>query len=208
MPEGFRRHGGEQGFGGGRRAGRPPRNDSGPKTQTVHLPEPGAEGEETTLRLKAAQVRTGISDGANTVMLSGLAESDEVVTAILSIEGNRYSSASANPFGLSFGRGGGAAGASLAIQPGEFAAIMDASGSGKSTLINITSWTAWMYCACHPKNERKFGTRKLGLSFKDSICWRALPLETTSICPCFMRNRRSAEKSSGNAQTKLWRSSV
>lgn len=95
-------------------------------------------------------------------------------------------------------------GASLAIQQGEFAAIMDASGLGKSTLMNITSWTAWMYCACRLKNERKFGMRKLGLSFKDSTCWRALPPETTSICPCFMRNRRSAEKSSGWPSPDRW----
>lgn len=107
LPEGFRKPGGGQGFGGGRRGGRPPRDDSGPKTQTVYLLEPGDDGGETAPRLKAAQVRTDISDSASTVVLSGLSESDEVVTAILSIEGSRSSSASANPFGPSFGRGRG-----------------------------------------------------------------------------------------------------
>lgn len=107
LPEGFRKPGGGQGFGGGRRGGRPPRDGSGPKTQTVYLLEPGDDGGETAPRLKAAPVRTGISDGASTVVLTGLSESDEVVTAILSIEGSRSSSASANPFGPSFGRGRG-----------------------------------------------------------------------------------------------------
>lgn len=105
MPEGFRRLGGGQGFGGSRQAGRPPCDDSEPKTQTVYLLELSDNGGETAPRLKAAQVCTGISDGANTVVLAGLSESDEVVTAILSIEGSRSSSASANPFGPSFGRG-------------------------------------------------------------------------------------------------------
>lgn len=73
---------------------------------------------------------------------------------------------------------------------------------------DFTGWMARTYRAYRPKNRQKFGTRKLGMSFNDSTCWRTFPTATTSSCPCFMHNRRSAEKSSGSARTKLWRSSA
>ncbi|MCS1409628.1 MAG: Macrolide export protein MacA [Verrucomicrobia subdivision 3 bacterium] len=58
-------------------------------------------------KLKAVQVRTGISDGSSTMVLSGLSEGDEVVTSVIVTGGAETSGRSTNPFGPSFGRGRG-----------------------------------------------------------------------------------------------------
>ena len=66
---------------------------------TVYL----LSGEGRDAKLQAVQIRTGISDGIYTEVLSGLNEGDRVVTGTL-IVGGQNSSATSNPFGGGFRR--------------------------------------------------------------------------------------------------------
>lgn len=99
--------GGRGGAGGGRRGGGRPRSGNAPSVQTVYVLEEVGEESEETPKLKAVEVRTGITDGSKTVVLSGLEEGAKVVTAAVAVEGGDAASGrTANPFGPSFGRGG------------------------------------------------------------------------------------------------------
>jgi len=55
-------------------------------------------GEGKNVKLQAVQIRTGISDGISTEVLSGLNEGDRVVTGTVST-GAATSAATSNPFG-------------------------------------------------------------------------------------------------------------
>ena len=110
MREMFQGQGGAGGRGGGggrRGGGGRSRQGNAPAVQTVYVLEAGEEASEAMPKLKAVQVRTGISDGSKTVVLSGLEEGAKVVTAAVSVGGEAAGSGGAsNPFGPSFGRGG------------------------------------------------------------------------------------------------------
>jgi HlyD family secretion protein len=77
--------GGGRGFGGGLGAGGgAPRAGSSdaPASHTVYVIEKDTVGDKTRSRLKPVTVKTGISDGAYTEVISGLSESDAVVTGL------------------------------------------------------------------------------------------------------------------------------
>jgi HlyD family secretion protein len=76
--------GGGRGFGGGGAAAGVPRAGSGdaPATRTVYVIEKDKVGDKTRARLKPVTVKTGITDGAYTEVVSGLNESDAVVTGL------------------------------------------------------------------------------------------------------------------------------
>ncbi len=107
MREMFQGQGG-RGGGGGRRGGGRPRQGNRPAVQTVYLLEGDEEGNAAVSKLRAVQVRTGITDGSKTVVLGGLDEGARVVTAAVSVGGEEGAAGGrSNPFGPSFGRGRG-----------------------------------------------------------------------------------------------------
>ncbi len=109
MREMFQGQGGGRGGRGGRGGGGGRRAGNRPVEQTVYVLEAPAEGSaEAQPKLKAVSVRTGITDGAKTEVLSGLEDGAEVVIGTAVVGGAEGgSAAAANPFGPSFGRRGG-----------------------------------------------------------------------------------------------------
>ncbi|MBI3875203.1 MAG: efflux RND transporter periplasmic adaptor subunit, partial [Verrucomicrobia bacterium] len=99
--------GGQGGGQGGRGGGGPPRPSSKPATRTIWTfasSETLPPGE--TPKLKPVTVRTGISDGIYTEVLSGLEENSTVVTAV-TLPKSTAPQQAVNPFGGGGGRGFG-----------------------------------------------------------------------------------------------------
>jgi HlyD family secretion protein len=91
--------GGSGGSGGGERPRRT--EPTGPRSATIYIleKEMTKTGEQTLL--KPLTVKVGISDGANTEVLEGLKEGDEVVTGTVSTAA--ATATTANPFSSPFG---------------------------------------------------------------------------------------------------------
>jgi HlyD family secretion protein len=93
-----RGQGGGQGRRGGGNGGRP--HGERPVIHTVYV----LSSDEKNPTLKPVQIKTGISDGISTEVLSGLNEGDRVVTGMVTTSGSATPAATSNPFG---GGGGG-----------------------------------------------------------------------------------------------------
>lgn len=98
--EGRSRSGGS-GFGGTRGGGAGRTERAGPKT--VYLAEKKIVNGESVIEPKPVEIRTGITDGITTEVLSGLKEGDEVIISVLLPE-NEAAKATSNPFSSSSGR--------------------------------------------------------------------------------------------------------
>jgi HlyD family secretion protein len=94
-----RRSGNGQGGGQGRRSGGRTRGER-PVVHTVYV----LAGDEKNPVLKPVQIKTGISDGISTEVLSGLDEGDRIVTGMANTTGTAGTTTS-NPFGGGFPRG-------------------------------------------------------------------------------------------------------
>jgi hypothetical protein len=92
--EGRSRSGGP-GFGGTRSGGPGRAERSGPKT--VYLAEKKIVNGESVIEPKPVEIRTGITDGISTEIISGMKEGDEVITGIVQPEAESARPAS-NPF--------------------------------------------------------------------------------------------------------------
>lgn len=84
------------GPGGGNRSGPPKTERAGPKT--IYLAEKKMVDGKRVIEPKAAQIRTGITDGIATEVVEGLKEGDELITGIILPEGEAGKPAT-NPFG-------------------------------------------------------------------------------------------------------------
>jgi HlyD family secretion protein len=95
MTNGGTQHGGAYGQGGGQghHGGGGRAHGERPVTHTVYV----LSGDEKNPTLQAVQIKTGITDGISTEVVSGLNEGDKVVTGTLNPTGT--AAATSNPFG-------------------------------------------------------------------------------------------------------------
>lgn len=92
--EGRSRSGGS-GFSGARGGGAGRAEHAGPKT--IYLAEKSIVNGETVIKPKPVEIRTGITDGISTEVVSGLKEGDEVIVGVVQPEADSARPAS-NPF--------------------------------------------------------------------------------------------------------------
>lgn len=91
----FRSGGGGSGFGGARGGGAGRAEHAGPKK--VYLAEKKIVNGETVIEPKPVEIRTGITDGISTEVVSGLKDGDEVIIGVVQPEAESARPAS-NPF--------------------------------------------------------------------------------------------------------------
>jgi HlyD family secretion protein len=94
----------DRGAGGPGGSGRQPRPER-QLARTVYVLDSAGDSREKAPKLKPVQIRVGISDGASTEVLDGIAEGTQVVTAIISsADSTRAGAPQGNPFGGGFRR--------------------------------------------------------------------------------------------------------